>query len=218
MSDLRLNTTNATINTYIVNVAAGLTGVQAFTLILNGVAYQTSANAAAGNAVILTALGAAVTGAPGGSPFSATLAGSSLAIGAVNPLYPVSAAVSSNLTLAQFSSAPGDLLLTSTVDLEVPAPGPGAILQDIIQRISTFYGEWFMDTSAGIDWFGQILVKNPDQKSIDAMLIATILGTPGVLTLDAYSFAPDFSRRSLGIIFSCTVSGGVVDYRGTIGS
>jgi hypothetical protein len=113
------------------------------------------------------------------------------------------------------NSGTGDLYLNSTNDLAT-VDSINGIQQDILQRLSTFFGEWFLDTSYGIDWFGMILVKNPDQKKIDALFVSTILTTPGVLNLITYSSTPNFTQRTMSIQFSCQVSSGVIDYTGTI--
>lgn len=106
----------------------------------------------------------------------------------------------------------GDLVLTSDAN----PLGTNNVLQDILTRLRFMLGEWFMDTSQGLPWFQQILVKNPDLSKIDAIFQNTILGTPGVITLISYDFDPDLSARTLEVEFKAATNGGVVDYTGTI--
>lgn len=105
-----------------------------------------------------------------------------------------------------------DLVLTSDAN---PA-GTNNILQDILQRLRFFSGEWFMDNTQGVPWFQQILIKNPDQATIDAILQNIILGTPGVTQLTAYQFTPNFSRRLMNVSFRCMTTSGVVNYNGVV--
>lgn len=101
----------------------------------------------------------------------------------------------------------GDLVLTS---------GLAEIQQNILQRLSVFFGEWFMNVQIGIPYFDKILVKNPDQGEIDALLTNTIQSVPGVIGLLSYSFSPDFVKRTLNVAFSAQTTQGKVDYEGLI--
>lgn len=105
-----------------------------------------------------------------------------------------------------------DLILTS--DAQIGGNNP--VLQDVIQRISMFLGEWYLDNTQGVPWFQQILVKNPNQSDIDAIFTNIILGTPGVQSLTNYSFSPNFAKRTLSIKFSLLTSSGTVNYNGTL--
>ncbi len=101
----------------------------------------------------------------------------------------------------------GDLVLND---------GLTAIRQNILQRLRTFFGEWFLDNTIGLPYFEQIWVKNPDQSKIDALFQNAILGTPGVVSLNEYSFVPDFQKRTLNIAFVAQTTSGTVDYAGLV--
>lgn len=107
-----------------------------------------------------------------------------------------------------------DLVLTKDAN----PLGTNNILQDIVQNLSFFFGEWFLNTTQGLPWFQQILVKNPDQSKIDALLVNTILGTKGVTQLLAYTFTPNFQGRVLGVTFSAMTTSGKVNYSGNVTS
>ena len=94
--------------------------------------------------------------------------------------------------------------------------GLTAIQQDIIQRLSFFAGEWFLDNTQGLPWYQQILVKNPDQSKVDAIFRNAILATPGVQSLSKYSFAPNFAARLLTVSFIAQTTQGTVNYTGAI--
>lgn len=117
-----------------------------------------------------------------------------------------------------------DLVATSSTyrDLQfvnndlVLISGTTAILQNILETLGVFLGEWFLDTSIGIDYFNQILVKNPDQATINAIFINQILSVAGVVQLNSYSFTPNFITRQLSIKFSVQTTQGIVNYAGLI--
>jgi hypothetical protein len=94
--------------------------------------------------------------------------------------------------------------------------GTAAILQNILQTLSVFLGEWFLNTNLGIDYFGSVLTKNPSQKIINAIFINQILSVPGVTNLTAYSFAVNAATRSIAIAFTAQTTQGIVNYTGTL--
>jgi hypothetical protein len=94
--------------------------------------------------------------------------------------------------------------------------GPQEVLQNILLRLGIFLGEWFNDNTIGIDYFGQILVKNPNLGNINAILLNQLLNVPGVIQVNAYSFTPSFLTRSLGIAFKVLSTSGPIDYSGAI--
>lgn len=115
------------------------------------------------------------------------------------------------------SSSPtfGDIMVEDG-DLVVTTDQTVAIAQDIVQRLKTFFGEWFLDNSIGVPYFQQILVKNPDFGKIDALLQDTILATPGVIQLNSFQSTLSATLRQLQVTFSAQTTQGQVDYTGTI--
>lgn len=94
--------------------------------------------------------------------------------------------------------------------------GSLGILQNILQTLKVYLGEWYLNTNIGLDYYGQILVKNPKQSAIDAIFINAILGVAGVQQLNSYSFSPNFITRQLTVSFSAQTTSGIVDYEGLI--
>ena len=119
------------------------------------------------------------------------------------------------LDLSKTSSNFGDFSIVNN-DLVIVTDQKIEIQQHILQRLRTYLGEWFMDLTIGIDYFGQILTKNPDQSSIDAIIQSEILNTPGVTELATYSFHPDFKNRIMSLSFSVNTTSGVVNYEGAL--
>lgn len=101
----------------------------------------------------------------------------------------------------------GDLLINEGIE---------AIQQNIIQRLKTYLGEWFLDNQIGLPYYEQILVKNPDIGKVDALFQNAILGTPGVLSLDTYRAVFDKATRRFSVAFKATCTSGQVDYAGLL--
>lgn len=72
-----------------------------------------------------------------------------------------------------------------------------AVGQHARQRLSTFEGEWFLDTTVGVPWLKQILGKRYDPALAEAVTKACILGTDGVTEIT--SFSVSFGRGTRGL-------------------
>jgi hypothetical protein len=103
----------------------------------------------------------------------------------------------------------GDLVLVSNAD---------AIQQHLIQRLKLFRGEWFLDLDAGVPYFQDILVKNPNPALVDGVLKDAILGSPGVLELTSFSMIYDTTARTLTVTFTVETINGPVDVSTQLGA
>ena len=75
-------------------------------------------------------------------------------------------------------------------------------------RLRTFRGEWFLDQDLGVDYFGQILGKNRNKATVDAIIQAEILQEREVLQLDEYNSTYNNPLRKLDIAFKArTIDG-----------
>lgn len=129
----------------------------------------------------------------------------------LNPLH------QGNSTYKDLLVVNNDLSLTSDAYPAGTAPlATNPVLQDVLQRLRFFLGEWFLDNTQGVPYFQQILIKNPDQSKVDAIFQNIILGTPGVTQLSSYSFVVNAATRLLAISFTCVTTTGVVSYSGNI--
>lgn len=86
----------------------------------------------------------------------------------------------------------GDLQLVSGAD---------AIVQAVRIRLQFFRGEWFLDVDAGVPYFQDVLVKNPDPNVLQAVFRAAILETPGISELTALSIDFDRTNRRLSVSY-----------------
>ncbi|MCK9435580.1 MAG: hypothetical protein M0Q12_00060 [Synergistaceae bacterium] len=104
----------------------------------------------------------------------------------------------------------GDILLDE--DEEGNPIGGGYVYEDadtIVQmlkcRLQMFYGTWFLDTTAGVPYYEDILGKDankPDPTRINAVLVDTILDTPGVIAFsNAIEYDYNSSTRKLSFSF-----------------
>lgn len=84
----------------------------------------------------------------------------------------------------------GDALVTDI--------GAEDLAQRIQIRLKTFQGEWFMDNTLGVDWFGRVFGKSRSKTSVDAILQTEIAKEKDVLQIVSYTSS--ISNRT----FSCT--------------
>jgi len=76
------------------------------------------------------------------------------------------------------------------------------IRQRLINRLKSFFREWFLDQTLGIPWFQLIFVKETPPSVIDTVLKDAILSTPGIIGFRSYTpLDLDVSSRQLQITF-----------------
>lgn len=75
-------------------------------------------------------------------------------------------------------------------------------------RLSLLLGEWDLDETLGIDWFG-IMGKNYDLSIIQGIVSDTIRATTGVTELTSVELTLDKATRKLKIAFEAIGNGEV---------
>ena len=78
-------------------------------------------------------------------------------------------------------------------------------------------GEWFLDTTAGVDYFGKIWVKNPDISEINREIKRKVLQIEGVKSFISYSSEYRSSERSFFVNFRVNTIYGDVDINDVLG-
>ncbi len=102
-----------------------------------------------------------------------------------------------------------DIKLTSGGDIDLSnyslelAFDADYISQKLAIVLRTFLGEWFLDTSAGIPYFEDILKKNYDPTRVEAVLKSAILDVPGVDQITAFDMNLEDPRT---LVVSFTVN------------
>jgi hypothetical protein len=104
----------------------------------------------------------------------------------------------------------GDLT-TETGDIAF-VDGADAIAQHCTIRLRTFLGEYWLNENIGLDYFGKILLKNPNFVVVQSLFRRTILGTPGVLALLQFEMSLDKVERLLSVTFRANTTEGPLDY------
>lgn len=72
-----------------------------------------------------------------------------------------------------------------------------AIGQHVRQRLKTFSGEWFLDTTAGVPWLDEILGRRYDPALAETVTKAEILDTDGVREILTFAVSFDQVTRNL---------------------
>lgn len=106
----------------------------------------------------------------------------------------------------------GDLVLTSDSN---PA-GSQYVLQNILQRLRMFAGEWFLNKSLGVRYYQVVFVKSPNRALIDAEFKRVILQTPGVTALTQWSIGFLPATRNITVSFRCGTAAGDITYDGPL--
>lgn len=104
--------------------------------------------------------------------------------------------------------ATNDLHLTSQGHLATVADA-ASVGQHVRQRLMTFAGEWFLDTTVGVPWLTEILGKGYDPALAEAVVKAEILDTDGVTEIT--SFSVGFTRSTRALIVKDVSVGTVYD-------
>lgn len=93
-------------------------------------------------------------------------------------------------------AASNDLELDSTGNLRLVFDAE-AVGQHARQRLQFFRGEWFLDPTVGVDWFGETLGQREAAVPIvEATVKRVILATPGVTSL--LEIRTTFDHRNRG--------------------
>lgn len=91
-----------------------------------------------------------------------------------------------------------DLYLDKSNNLAI-VRGAHAVGQHVRQRVKTFEGEWFLDDTAGLPWFDEIMGKQYNPALSEAVVKAEILDTPAVTEVTSFSVGFDRDLRRLNI-------------------
>jgi hypothetical protein len=105
-------------------------------------------------------------------------------------------------------AATGDLALVAGAASLVT--GPRAAMQHWRARISLFLGEWFLDTSLGLDFQNRVFIKAPRLRLLRSMFVAETLKTPGIVSCDSMQLTLNAKTRALEVLAEVTFSDGSI--------
>lgn len=80
--------------------------------------------------------------------------------------------------------------------------GAAEIAQNILTALYLIQGEWFLNITEGIDYFGVVFVPGTSRLAIDQLFISEILAVNGVQSLISYNSNFDTALRNLEITFN----------------
>lgn len=86
-----------------------------------------------------------------------------------------------------------------------------ATAQRIKVRLKLFLGEWFLDLLAGVPYYQDILVKNPDITKVNSLIREAILTVPTVQRIITYQFTTNNADRTFTVNFKCSTSDGEIE-------
>lgn len=101
----------------------------------------------------------------------------------------------------------GDLVLVQKAN---------AVAQFIKQKLRTFFGEWFLDTTIGVPYYQEILKKNPSPITVASILKREIINTDGVIALDSFSINFDAKNRKITVAPSIQSVDGPVQFTDSV--
>lgn len=84
------------------------------------------------------------------------------------------------------------------------------VAQQIKINLLSFLGEWFLDTTYGVPYLEDIVVKNPRMAAVETILRSHINSVPNVIRLDSFSMGWNRKDRTLGVQFSATTDYGSI--------
>ncbi|MGB3433564.1 hypothetical protein [Achromobacter sp.] len=87
--------------------------------------------------------------------------------------------------------------------------GADRVRQQVKVTLLAFLGEWFLDTTFGVPYFEEVLVKNPDRSAIEAVLQSRILDVPGVTRVGRLALDVERTLRALRVSFEAETSEGL---------
>jgi hypothetical protein len=102
----------------------------------------------------------------------------------------------------------GDLVLISDAE---------RVAQQIKIKLKSFLGEWFLDTTYGVPYWEDILIKNPSLDHIRNILRQQILDVDDVFAVTALSLTLNNQSRTLTVDFVAETTYGLVTAKEVLG-
>lgn len=79
------------------------------------------------------------------------------------------------------------------------------VVQHLEIRLKFFLGEWFLDTTKGIPYYDEILIKRYEVSGIESFIKSQIINTPGVTKLISFDLNL-IDNRGLRVNFTIEIN------------
>ena len=103
-----------------------------------------------------------------------------------------------------------DILLNSNGDYKISDTGDIVLTQSVRQairiRLKWFFGEWRLGPLLGLDYWGTVLVKNPNLVKVRQAIRDEILSVEEVTAVNRVDLKADAARRQLIVSFEAATS------------
>jgi len=89
--------------------------------------------------------------------------------------------------------------------------GTERVAHNLRIRLWMFISEWFLDTSYGLDYFGELSVKNPSLTKVEATIKREILKVQDVKEITSFALSLNNATRKMSIEFQVNTTFGPTD-------
>lgn len=103
----------------------------------------------------------------------------------------------------------GDLSLTMSGDIRLATTKMQLARQSILISLTTILGEWFLDTTEGVDWVG-ILSRRNNKVEVDLAIKSAIKNSAYVVRILEYSATLNRASNKYSVNFKALVEDGEV--------
>lgn len=104
-----------------------------------------------------------------------------------------------------FNPTTGHFILGANLDLQL-LTGLDAVAQMVDITLKTLLGEWFSDTTVGVPYFQEILVKAPNIPAIRQIFKQAIEGVDGIASVTTLDLTFDKANRKLIVSWAATTN------------
>lgn len=103
----------------------------------------------------------------------------------------------------------GDLLITPEGDITLATTKLSLARQSVLINLTTLLGEWFLDTTEGVDWIG-ILSRKNNRVEVDLAIKAAIKKSSYITRITEYSTEFNRSTNKYYVTFKALIETGEV--------
>lgn len=110
-----------------------------------------------------------------------------------------------------------DLALNAESDLEISnldlriKSGLEYVQQRHLIKLRTFLGEFPLDRFFGVDYYGKVLIQNPDANIMEAEFKAAIFGMPETIEILEFDMNINNQTKTLSVTYKAQTTNGIVE-------